>query len=422
MHIVYVSNELNNCNGPQGGLGSFVANMARIFHHNGHEIEIVLVTTKETPTDFDEGINVTNVFVEKEKWEEYDALSKEKYPNDVIQSKEYRLEMLEAYKAKLVRDLLYECHIKKPIDLIHFANHGAFSRFMDRTIPYIIRISGFLNIISGSGNTRNGSLDYQSNPLSKRDVIEIQEIMRSRYIISPSRLLADILYDNWHINATVLESPYLLSKDKWDKSVLETRLIGRKYVLYYSSSCSYLKGIQVIADLAEPFLAKHKDYCLVLCGKDCEIEDDHGEKVMSSEYVEQKAGQYKDRFMYLGILLRTQLYPIIENADICILPSRIENFSNACVEAMALGRIVVATRGASYEQLIEDGVSGYLCERDNAKSFLLGIENVLNCDCQIREKMKEKAKERTWELSPDKTYYKFLQYYENVIKEWTGRD
>ena len=53
-----------------------------------------------------------------------------------------------------------------------------------------------------------------------------------------------------------------------------------------------------------------------------------------------------------------------------ILPSLVENLSNACIEAMYFERVVIGTDGVSYEQLIDDGISGLLCKPNDADSLL----------------------------------------------------
>lgn len=125
-----------------------------------------------------------------------------------------------------------------------------------------------------------------------------------------------------------------------------------------------------------------------------------------------------DRVIYIGQIVREQLYPVIKNAECCLLPSRIENLSNACIEAMAMGKIVVATNGASYEQLIDDRVSGFLCERDNPASYLKAVDEVLAMSTEERNKIGLKAIEVTKRLEPQKIYEQYLAFYEKVIREW----
>ena len=150
--------------------------------------------------------------------------------------------------------------------------------------------------------------------------------------------------------------------------------------------------------------------------------DIEGKKIKAHELIRKSAGEYADRVIYAGRLVREQLYPLIKGAEVCLLPSRVENLSNACIEAMALGKIVIATDGASFEQLIEDRISGFLCQKDNSDSFLQAVCEALDMSEQDRVKMWEKATERIRELAPDKLYPKYMAFYQKVIQEWGSRE
>ena len=151
------------------------------------------------------------------------------------------------------------------------------------------------------------------------------------------------------------------------------------------------------------------------------MSDEKGEKIKAHELVKKAAKEHSNRVLYVGCLVREQLYPLIQNAQVCLLPSRIENLSNACIEAMAMGRIVIGTNGASFEQLIDDGVSGFLCERDNPLSYLQAVNTALNMCEEEKQKMSEKAIERIKKLEPDAVYEKYLRYYRKVIKNWNRK-
>ena len=70
---------------------------------------------------------------------------------------------------------------------------------------------------------------------------------------------------------------------------------------------------------------------------------------------------------FVGSLCRDALLGAIARADVCFLPSVYENWPNACIEAMQLGRVVVGSHHGGMAEMIEDGVSGLLVDgRDPA--------------------------------------------------------
>ena len=66
---------------------------------------------------------------------------------------------------------------------------------------------------------------------------------------------------------------------------------------------------------------------------------------------------------FLG--MRTQVAPILAAADLMLLTSRTESFGLATLEAMACGTPTLARRVGGLPEVIEDGVSGLLFEKDS---------------------------------------------------------
>jgi len=98
-----------------------------------------------------------------------------------------------------------------------------------------------------------------------------------------------------------------------------------------------------------------------------------------------------------------------------VLPSRIDNLPNTCLEAMALKRIVIGSRGASFEQLIEDGKNGFLCPPDSPEELLAMIKKALELSASERRDMGDKAAKRVEKLRPETAISYLVDYYRDVI-------
>ncbi len=77
---------------------------------------------------------------------------------------------------------------------------------------------------------------------------------------------------------------------------------------------------------------------------------------------------------------------LLTGFDIIAAPSDNEAFSLALVEAMASGCAVVATRVGGMAEIVEDGITGMLVERDNAWALIAALSRLLT-DKHLREKM-----------------------------------
>src|SRR5207302_8442290 len=67
-----------------------------------------------------------------------------------------------------------------------------------------------------------------------------------------------------------------------------------------------------------------------------------------------------ERVRFLGEI--ADLRPIYAAADIFILPTIYDPFSNACLEALASGLPVITTRSNGFGEIMEDGVHGSIVE------------------------------------------------------------
>ena len=415
MHIVYVTSELRALGQPpRGGLASFVANIARLMSANGNKVEIIFVSTKKESLLFDDDIKVHYVYIPKYEWDEYDLLSKELYniPNE---RSEFRKAFVNIVKSQKVKSCIDTIDKEKKVDIVHFSNIGGYSLMMDYSIPYVVRISGYSNIISQGAEQIDARLDFEDNPLRIRDLIEIRALKRALYTISPSILCSNIGKEALGISPYVIESPFIHNLE--EEESLDIALIKEKKYILFFGSLKRNKGIHVIAESAKRILYNHKDIYIVVVGSDNEIETKNG-KMMATRYIEEETRGFTDKIIYLGELPWQTLCAVIKNAYVVALPSRIDNLPNSCIEAMACGKIVVGTNGASYEQLINDGENGFLCEIDDNESFIESIERAFELSTEDRSRMEDNARKTINRMNPDVIYKHYIELYMNVIKDW----
>jgi len=83
---------------------------------------------------------------------------------------------------------------------------------------------------------------------------------------------------------------------------------------------------------------------------------------------------------------------VYRRSGIVVVTSRLESFSRVCVEAMAHGRPVVATRCGGPEGLIEDGRTGFLVDVDDHRALADRIERLL-ASPELRLRIGQAARE-----------------------------
>jgi len=92
----------------------------------------------------------------------------------------------------------------------------------------------------------------------------------------------------------------------------------------------------------------------------------------------------QEHILWLGRV--PDVRPVMEAADVVVLPSNKETLGYVLMEAMALERPVVATRTGGIPELVEDGRTGRLVQPGNATE-LAGA---------IAELLRDPAKRRLW--------------------------
>jgi N-acetyl-alpha-D-glucosaminyl L-malate synthase BshA len=89
---------------------------------------------------------------------------------------------------------------------------------------------------------------------------------------------------------------------------------------------------------------------------------------------------------------QSRIQELIPQADVLLLPSRLESFGLAALEAMACGVIPVATRVGGVPELITPGVDGFLEEVGDFEAQARRVVEVLT-DQQLRTRMKWAARD-----------------------------
>lgn len=89
-----------------------------------------------------------------------------------------------------------------------------------------------------------------------------------------------------------------------------------------------------------------------------------------------------DHFHFAGGV--TNLREHLAAADVFVLPSRSEGFSNAIIEAMAAGLPVVATNVGGNAEAVQNGVSGYIVPSEDPAALAAAILQLLNDPTQAK--------------------------------------
>jgi glycosyltransferase involved in cell wall biosynthesis len=95
----------------------------------------------------------------------------------------------------------------------------------------------------------------------------------------------------------------------------------------------------------------------------------------------------KPRFRFHGSRSRKELLQFLAQARVAVVPSRWENFPNTCVEAMASGLPVIASRNGGMAEMIEDGVNGWITAERGSHGLATALQRALKTPVDAIEAM-----------------------------------
>jgi N-acetyl-alpha-D-glucosaminyl L-malate synthase BshA len=110
-----------------------------------------------------------------------------------------------------------------------------------------------------------------------------------------------------------------------------------------------------------------------------------------------------------------QLVPLLSEADLFLLPSSQESFGLAALEAMACDVPVVASRVGGVPELVEDGVTGFLCPPDDLAGMAQASIRLLTDDA-LHARMAQASRQRAARQFTDaRIVPMYEKYYDEIL-------
>lgn len=106
----------------------------------------------------------------------------------------------------------------------------------------------------------------------------------------------------------------------------------------------------------------------------------------------------------------------LSRSKIFALSSDYEGMSNSMIEAICMGLPIVSTKVSGTEELIQNGVNGYLVERGDVKAMAASLE-VLVSNQNLAERMGKASNEQSSKFKIDIIVQKWFSLIEELLKE-----
>lgn len=377
-----------------GGLANYVHRVTQALAAGGHDVHVVTASSADG-ADFDkDGVRVHRVQIGAlPLW--YQRLTRRRLKNT---GRWLKFSYLGCRK-------LRQLHRQKPFDVVQAANLYACGLFtlLRLGAPNVTRISSYRRCVNElSGVRRNADTIVM-------EWLEWLQMRLCRHNYAPSFFAQRMLVEKAGIKGVeVIRAPFFVETPQQDPSAYEQHLQGKEYLLFFGRFQMH-KGAHILGQALPTVLERCPDLYAAFVGLDSS--SPLGPSMR--EYIRSLAGENAERLVFIDQVPHDQLYPVISKARLVVLPSLIDNLPNTCLEAMALGRPIIATIGASFDEVLEDGKTGLLVQRGNADALaekIIGAWRHPNLDA-----IGQAAKRKAEEFTPEHTIKALLKYYERII-------
>ncbi len=200
-------------------------------------------------------------------------------------------------------------------------------------------------------------------------------------------------------NGVDLERFTPVNKEKWRRQVRNSLTLrpDAKLVLFVGSGFMR-KGLQVLLEAVS--LMKDNEIRVLVIGKG----PVHKFKAKAERY------GIAGRIIFLGPQKEIEKYYFA--ADLFVLPTIYDPFSNATLEAMASGLPVITTKNNGAAELIENGKEGFVVnDMCDARELATNMAAALS----VADQMGEAARSKAGEFSIEKTASAFAEIIDHVI-------
>ena len=171
---------------------------------------------------------------------------------------------------------------------------------------------------------------------------------------------------------------------------------------------SNFRPVKRVTDVVKIFalVARERPAQLILIGD--------GPDRSSAEWLAHDLG-IQDRVHFLG--KQERVSELLAIADLLLMPSELESFGLAALEAMACKVPSIATRVGGVPELIEEGVTGLLFSVGDVEGMAAGALSLLNDPARLdamREAARKDAKKR---FCANLVVPRYVRYYEQIMAQ-----
>lgn len=348
MNIAFITSEYPSTKTTNsGGIGTSIMNLSKGFIQQSHQVIVVVYGQNEDEVYEENGIQF--------------------YKIKNVKLKGLSLFLTQKKIEKLINKLI---SVNK-IDIIEAPDWTGITAFMNLNAPVIIRFHG--------SDTYFCYLEKRKQKI-KNFWVEKRAINKAQAFIAPTTFVGDLSKKLFSINNKKIQTiPHGLDLDLFKNTTPD---YFEKGTILYVGTIIRKKGVFELPLIFKQIRNKYSEARLILIGNDSydiKTKSKSTWDLLKNEFGvdDLKQVTYKGKIPYQEVM------NYIANANVCVFPTFAETFGMVTIEAMALQKPVVTSNIGWANEIIDDGINGFLVHPKNHNEFADKIlELVLNNDSQ----------------------------------------
>lgn len=333
--------------------------------------------------------------------------------NDVFLDEGIEIHLIKKKHYKLATWYFYRKHIqtyvnhvveKSRIDILEAPDWTGITAFMQFKVPLLIRFHG--------SDAYFCKLEYRKQKF-KNFLFEKIALKKAKAFIAPTTFAGEETRKIFGLKKQNIKTiHYGLQLNHFENDA--SHVYSRNTILYIGSIIRK-KGVLKLAEIFNKVVEVNPKTTLLLIGND--VSDiKTGSKSTYELMVEIFSKKAKKQVSYLGKLPYSEVKQHIKDAHVCVFPSFAETLGMVTIESMALQKPVVNTSIGWSQELIDDGVDGFLVHPSDIETYAKKITALLN-DETLSRHIGSKAREKVETLFDiEKNVNINIEYYKSLLK------
>lgn len=388
--------------GTSGGNAAFFFELANSLVQQGHTVMVATLTSGDTRSEMINGVQVERV--------KFDAAD---YFNFSL------MPWFSGLAWNLPRALELYRKLKRVIDafnpdVIECVDNGFEGLFwaIDSAYPLVLRS------VCPQFHTINLGF-HQQVTIDKEIVcaLEVLALQLADSVTTPSLSMAKIISDQCSIpldSIRIIRNPLTMVPSEDSSNKERKARNGGSLEILFIGRVEKLKGCDILVEALPAVLKDYPEATLTFVGSHSPIP---GTELTFADILKARLAEQGTlrNCIFTGVVPRDQLAKFTEQSDICVFPSRYDSSPYACIEAMARGAAIVASRVGGIPEYVEDGKTGLLFESENSEDLARKVIE-LAANEALAQRMRDAAPEHARKLcSPEIVAKQSVELYTETI-------